>query len=203
MMMARIMSLGQDKLDDYDDCSFSSDEYKTHDQDDLLHLNKARRTMDDDDSSFDDLEISATFRHIHQYKIENINYSISDGGADLCVLGKDAHIINKTGHHARLVGYDDKNTRSRRVPIVSAYIKTINNIGEYILLLIHEAAHLEHSSITLLSEFQLRQYGLVIDSVSTTHVLSTNPFLYGTQRIYLPNKMEIDMSNREGIMAIP
>ena len=81
--------------------------------------------------------------------------------------------------------------------------KTINSIGEYILLLIHEAAHLAHSSITLLSEFQLHQYGLVIDSVSKRHVLSTNPFLYGTQRIYLPNKMEIDMSNRRGIMVIP
>ena len=132
---------------------FFSDEYEPHDQDDLLHLNMARTTIDDDDSYFDDLEISATFRHIHQCKTENINYSVSDGGADSCVLGKDAHIINKTGRHAQLNGYNDKNTRSERVPIVSAYIKTINSIGEYILLLIHEAAHLAHSSITLLSEF--------------------------------------------------
>ena len=55
MMMARMMSLGQDKLDDFDDCSFSSDEYQNHDQDDLLYLNMARITIDDVDSSFEDI----------------------------------------------------------------------------------------------------------------------------------------------------
>ena len=86
--MARMLSLSQDKLNDFDDCSFSSDEYENHDQDDLLHLNIIRTTINDDDSSLGDIETSATFRHIHQCKIENINYSISDGGADSCVLGK-------------------------------------------------------------------------------------------------------------------
>ena len=202
-MLAKMVTLGSDELDNCDDCSFSSNEYKPHDQDNFLHLNIARTTTDEDDSYFEDLEISATFRHVHQCKTENITYSISDGGADSCVLGKDAYVINQTGRFARLIGYDDKNTRSGRVPIVSAYIKTVTDKGEYVLLLIHEAASLAHSSITLLSEFQLRQYGLIIDSVSKTHVLSKNPPLLGTQRIYLPNGMEIDLNNRGGIMAIP
>ena len=151
--MAKMIICNQNEFDDFDDCSFSSNEYKDANQDDFLYLHIAKTTISEDNFSIDNIEISANFCHIHQCKLKNINYGISDGGVDSCVLGKDAHIINHTGCLAILVGYDDKNTRSGRVPIVSAYIKIIYNHGKHILLFIYEATHLAHSNVTLYSEY--------------------------------------------------
>lgn len=45
-----------------------------------------------------------------------------------------------------------------------------NTPGEIpILIKVHKAPYLESSPVTLLSEYQIHEYGLVIDSVATKH----------------------------------
>ena len=39
-------------------------------------------------------------------------FAISDGRADLTVLGMHAHVLHQTGRYATLVTYDPQNTRS-------------------------------------------------------------------------------------------
>ena len=89
-----------------------------------------------------------------------------------------AKVISYSGRYATLVGYNPKTTRSGKVPIVSAYIKAkSSSIGNHpVLLKVHEAPYNPQSTITLLSEYQIREYGLVIDSVAKKHKSS-----YGKQ----------------------
>src|SRR5687768_10255564 len=98
-------------------------------------------------------------------------YAITDGGADSCILGKFAKVISHTGQFATLVGYDPNTTRTDKMPIVSAFIKARSSTpGQFpVLLKVNEAPFNSESPITLLSEFQIRKYGLVINSVAKKH----------------------------------
>lgn len=99
------------------------------------------------------------------------DYAISDSGTDATILGHAAKVISQSGRIARISGYDPATTKSADVPIVSAYIKVQPSGAAKppIILLIHEAPYIADSPITLLSEYQLREYGLVVDSVATKH----------------------------------
>src|SRR5688500_19510001 len=92
-------------------------------------------------------------------------YAITDGGADSCILGKFAKVISHTGRFATLVGYDPNTTRTDKVPIVSAFIKARSSTPGQILVIlkVNEAPFNSESPITLLSEYQISEYGLVID----------------------------------------
>jgi hypothetical protein len=154
---------------------------------------------DDDDT----IDIKANFRYAMKCFQDGLLFAISDGGADSCILGSSAKLINSTGRYAHLVGYDPETTQSARVPIVSAYLKTKDDAGNYILLLIHEAPYLARSSTNLLSEYQVREYGLVIDSCSKNHIISSNPRLTGKQRFKNATDTYVRMEDRGAIMGIP
>jgi hypothetical protein len=47
------------------------------------------------------------------------HYAISDSG-DSCCLGKHCHPVSYTGRYAILVGYNPDQTRSGKVPIITA-----------------------------------------------------------------------------------
>ena len=53
----------------------------------------------------------------------------------------------------------------RNLPIVSAITALDLPNGQSALLLVHEGIYNETSNHSLLSEFQLREFGIVIDSV--------------------------------------
>jgi len=119
----------------------------------------------------DIIEVKAHFEYSMHPEYQDKVYAISDGGADSSILGKLAKVISYTGRYASLVGYDPHTTRTEKVPIVSAYIKArSSSIGNYpVLLKVNEAPYNPNSPITLLSEYQIREYGLVIDSVAKKH----------------------------------
>jgi hypothetical protein len=73
-----------------------------------------------------------------------------------------------------LVGNNLKPTLTETVPIVTALIKVkTSSTGEYLVLLkIHKTPYIQNSPVTLLSEYQIRDYGLVIDSVVSRHYAS-------------------------------
>ena len=123
------------------------------------------------DSTEPDIVVKAHLEYSLAPELQNKNYAISDSGADSCILGKLAKVISYTGRHASLVGYDPSITKKEKVPIVSAYIKVrSSSSGNHpVLLKVNEAPYIPKSPITLLSEYQIREYGLVIDSVAKKH----------------------------------
>jgi hypothetical protein len=122
------------------------------------------------DPPSDVIDVKAHFEYGESANIKDTNYAISDGGADSCILGKMAKVVDYTGRHANLIGYNPKNTKTYQVPIVTAIIKAKSNVQNIIVLLkVYEAPFLKESPITLLSEYQIREYGLVIDSVAKKH----------------------------------
>ena len=128
-------------------------------------------------------------------------YAIADGGADSCIVGKHAKVLSYTGRFANLIGYDPKNTRTDKVPIVTALLKVKSNCTGNIpvLLKVHEAPYNSHSPVTLLSEYQIREYGLVIDSVAKKHMSSHGQ--KGTQRFEVKGDVHIDFEDRGGLMG--
>ena len=118
------------------------------------------------------IEVRAHLEYAQQLKHTQKVYAISDGGADSCVTGQMARVVHYTGRYAHLVGYDPENTKSARIPIVTADIKAKAHNGIPVILRIHETPYNEHSPITLLSEYQIREHGLVIDSVAAKHKAS-------------------------------
>jgi len=148
----------------------------------------------------EDIEVRAHIELAEQCKDPEKVYAISDGGADSCILGKHAHVLHETGRYATLVGYDPKTTRSKRIPIVSAYLKVMEpKSGFPIFLKVNEAPYHSENPITLLSEYQIRDYGYVIDSVATKHKKSQSE--WGTQRFELSDLIHIPFEDRGGMMG--
>ena len=136
----------------------------------------------------------------------DMRFAISDGGADSCILGKGVSVIRTSGRYARLQGYDSTAAASRRVEIVTGVFKTVDTAGSFIIYKIHEAPHLPESETTLLSEYQMRDHGIIVDSCASTHLLSLNPETYGTQQIscqYNGDTHHSSLINRGGTMGLP
>ena len=101
---------------------------------------------------------------------ENYHISILDGGADTCVLGKGWEVLSiHNSRRANVVGFDHETAIKRNLPIVSAITALDLPNGQSILLLVHEGIYNETSGHSLLSEFQLREFGKIIDSICRRH----------------------------------
>jgi len=113
----------------------------------------------------------------------------------------NAKVLSYTGRYANLVGYDPENTKTEKVPIVTALIKVRSSSSMMypILLKVHEAPYMINSPITLLSEYQIRDYGLVIDSVAKKH--QAGPSTNGTQHFQVKKEVHIDFEDRGGLMG--
>ena len=146
------------------------------------------------------IEYRAHLEYANSYSSSSKIYAISDGGADACVVGTNAYIANETGRYAHLIGYDPATTKSHRIPIVTAYLKVRAHNGIPVLLKINEAAYNADSPITLLSEYQIREHGYIVDSVATKHKTSLNT--YGTQRIVLNDVLHLPFEDRGGLMGL-
>ena len=70
---------------------------------------------------------------------------------------------------ANVVGFDHETAIKRNLPIVSAITALDLPNGQSVLLLVNEGIYDETSGHSLLSEFQLREFGKVIDSVCHRH----------------------------------
>ena len=121
--------------------------------DDALHNVYHTQVIRDENTT--DLEVRANLEHIANYSGSVEAYAIADSGADSCVVGANAEVISYTGRYATLVGYDPKSTRSKRIPIVTAYLKIMAHNGIPVLLKVNEAVYIEGSPVTLLSEYQI------------------------------------------------
>jgi hypothetical protein len=101
---------------------------------------------------------------------ENHHISILDGGADTCVLGKGWEVLSiHNSRRANVVGFDHETATKRNLPIISEITAIDLPSEESILLVIHEGIYNETAAHSLLSEFQLREFGIVIDSICHRH----------------------------------
>jgi hypothetical protein len=115
---------------------------------------------------------------------EKHHISVLDGGADTCVLGKGWEILAiHNSRKANVVGFDHEAAIKKNLTAVD-----LPN-GQSIQLVIHEAIYNDTSNHSLLSEFQIREHGILIDSSCHKHG--------GTQR------MTITDSNHHDDITIP
>ena len=123
---------------------------------------------------------------------ENHHISILDGGADTCVLGKGWEVLSiHNSRRANVVGFDHETAIKRNLPIVSAITAIDLPSGESILLVIHEGIYNETAAHSLLSEFQLREFGINIDSICHRHG--------GTQQLAIKGDSDSD----NDVLTIP
>src|SRR6476620_7357207 len=88
------------------------------------------------DAPSDAIDVRAHFEYGDNDCFKEGMYVISDRGTDSCILGKMAKVIDYTGKHANLIGYDPKTTKTMGVPIVSAIIKAKSNVPGQVPILL-------------------------------------------------------------------
>ena len=101
---------------------------------------------------------------------ESYHISILDGGADTCRLSKRWEVLSvHNSRTANVVGFDHETVIKRNLPIVSTITALDLPNGQSVLLAIHESIYNEASNHSLISEFQLRGFGIIIDSICHRH----------------------------------
>jgi hypothetical protein len=97
-------------------------------------------------------------------------FSILDGGADTCVLGQGWEVLSvHNTRRANVVGFDHEAAAKRNLPIVSAITAVDLPDGISVIPIVHEAIYNDTGNHSFLSEFQLRDFGVKIDSICHKH----------------------------------
>jgi hypothetical protein len=87
--------------------------------------------------------------------------SILDGGADTCVLGQGCDVLSvHNTRRANVVGFDHEAAVKRNLPIVSAITAVDLPDGISVIVIVYEAIYNDTANHSLLSEFQLRNFGV-------------------------------------------
>ena len=96
--------------------------------------------------------------------------ALTDGGCDTGLLGAGWYIAAYTGRYANVVGFDAFIAKKSNLPIVVGITKfTLPSNLRAILLRHNEGVYNKGSQTTLLSEFQLRTRGCIVDSTYKGH----------------------------------
>jgi hypothetical protein len=100
---------------------------------------------------------------------EKYHISILDG-ADTCVLGQGSEILSvHNTRRANVVGINNVTAVKRNLPIVSAITAVECPDVTSVILIVHEAIYNDAANHSLLSEFQLRGFGVKNDSICHKH----------------------------------
>jgi hypothetical protein len=128
------------------------------------------------------------------------HYTISDAGADATIVGDGWYIGEYMEHRkANIVGFDETIAQKNGLPIVTAYCVVVIPDGTRVLLRAYEAVYNKGSAVSLLSEYQSRHHGCVVDSVSKCHKLNESAF--GTQSFQPTDNIVIPFDLRGCLMA--
>ena len=160
------------------------------------------------DNSADDyvqtcLEMIQTSRHVNTCVVRaNIHFinklatvdnhlAIGDGGADTHLVGSAWLCILKFNQLANVVGYDEASTKKKGLPMGVYVSMYTTDDGKPIFLRAKHGIQNESSRHTLLSSYQMREVGFVVDDVSTRHMKS--PTERRTHSIQIPNNITIGL----------
>jgi hypothetical protein len=147
----------------------------------LVRLAHANVTQNDDEESDDDGHVTHanptfTIRGDYEREVSAMNaqsngqhHTISDGGADTWILGCGWRVLSQTQRFANVVGFDSNYAKKKQLPIVVAAAVTKNDLNEDVLLVVFEGVHNADSNVSLMSEYQTRETGNMIDSVARHH----------------------------------
>jgi hypothetical protein len=101
---------------------------------------------------------------------EKYHMSILDGCADTCLLGQGWEVLSVNNIRvANVLGFDHKAAAKRNLPIVSTITEVDLPDGISVLLIVHDAIYNDTANHSLLSEFQLRDFGVKVDSICHKH----------------------------------
>jgi hypothetical protein len=101
---------------------------------------------------------------------EKYHIRILDGDADTCVLGQGWEVLSvHNTRRANVVGFDHEAAVKRNITIVSAITAVDLPDGISVILMVHEAIYNDTTNHSLLSEFQLRDFSVKIDSICHKH----------------------------------
>jgi hypothetical protein len=97
---------------------------------------------------------------------DKYHISILDGVADTCVFGQGWEVLSvHNTRRSNVVGFDHEASVKRNLPILSAISAVDLPDGISVILTVHEAIYNDTANHSLLSEFQLRDFGAKIDSI--------------------------------------
>jgi hypothetical protein len=152
----------------------------------------------------DDVDVRA---HTEFYEViarfvkgNNIHISTSDNGADTCIVRTGWKVVAKTMRKANLVGFDSNYAQMKGLPIVTADIVVQLQDSSEVIIRAHETVYNEGSPTTLISEFQVRTHGLVLDSVHKEHTASIDG-RKGTQSFFLTEEKMIPLIMKGRLMT--
>jgi hypothetical protein len=101
---------------------------------------------------------------------EKYHISILDGGADTCVLGQGWEVLSvHNTRRANVVGFDHEAAVKKNLPMVSAITAFDLPDGISVILIVHGVIYDDTANHSLLSKFQLRDFGVKIDSICHKH----------------------------------
>ena len=125
----------------------------------------------------------------------------SDGCANSCVAGKMCKVLSTVqGRTASLQGCDPCIFQSGRLPIVTCAVKVRDKNGFPVICIFNETPYNEGCPMFIMSEYQVREHGFIVDSVARKHLRA--PGEHGTQTLYLSPEVQIPMVDRGGIMGM-
>ena len=150
----------------------------------------------------------ASFSYYHIRNLASFDdtwyFAAIDSGADSSVIGKgwyiEHHVMGPDGKpkHANLIGFN-KHLSKRGLPVVCALAIVEVGTTKH-LLRIHQAVYNEKADLTLLSDFQIKENGWIIDSTSRRHK-SYNPDGQGHQQMQNDDGVIIPFSVRSCLMT--
>jgi hypothetical protein len=137
-----------------------------------------------------------------------VNYTqddlcIPDGGADSHVGGRTwlplTPLSGPNVKFANVTGFDEESARKFNLPIVAAVLKTVNEEGKEIFLRAKHLIFNATSAHTLLSTYQMRERGIIVDDVSRRHLKdeTTN----GTHTITFPSEGHVINLTTRGALS--
>jgi hypothetical protein len=101
---------------------------------------------------------------------DKYHISILDGGVNTCVLGQGWEFLSvHNTRRANVVGFDHEAAVKRNLTIVSEITAVDLPDGISVLLIVCEAIYNDTASHSLLSEFQVRDFGVKINSICHKH----------------------------------
>jgi hypothetical protein len=128
-------------------------------------------------------------------------HAVTDNGADTTVMGDGWLIIGdlKQAPWANLVGFD-KDAKKIGLPIIAGAIKVHTEDGISMILKVHQDVYNAGSRTTLISEFQVRDHGLIIDSISAKHKSDLGG-CKGTQSFWVTPDLRLPLQLKGGLMT--
>ena len=127
-----------------------------------------------------------------QYLAMLVSYSqdlcIPDGGADSHVGGRTwlplSPLSGPNVKFANVTGFDEEAAKKFGLPIIAAVLNTVNTEGKEILVRAKHLIFNASSPHTLLSTYQIRELGVIVDDVSKRHLKDEDT--NGTHSISFP-----------------